>query len=46
MRKDTGKWSNHGTSHTALSRLSFTGAMQAVEEFAATLRLESGRREE
>jgi hypothetical protein len=28
------------------SQLSFTGAMQAVEEFAATLRLGSGRREE
>lgn len=28
------------------SRLSFTGAMQAVEEFAAALRLRSGRREE
>lgn len=28
------------------SRLSFTGAMQAVEEFAATLRLRSGGRDE
>lgn len=28
------------------SQLSFTGAMQAVEEFGATLRLRSGRREE
>jgi putative transposase len=28
------------------SRLSFTGAMQAVEEFASSLRLQSGRRSE